>query len=306
MSAYSKLEDHFKKIGTLKSIQSLVSWDNNVMLPKEGAKLCAMQMTYLSGEIYKHLSDHELSDLIAESETNALSAAQKINLQHIKYQYLCNKAVDEKLVKAKTNAALTCELNWREARKNNDFKLFSQHFKPLLELTQEEANRKGELLNLSPYDAMLDGYDRGRKSEEIDVIFTELEQFLPDFIANIQKKQRSINIIPLAGKFSQEKQKQLGIFCMKTLGFDFNRGRLDVSTHPFSTGISPDDVRITTRYDESNFISGLYGILHETGHALYEQNLPREHALQPVSEHCGMTIHESQSLFLENQIGNTR
>ncbi len=306
MLAYTKLNEHFKKIGILKSIQALVSWDNNVMLPKEGAKLCSMQMTYLSSEIYKHLNDPILPDLIAESEANTLDEEQLINLRHIKYQHLCNQAVDEKLVKAKTNAVLTCELNWREARKNNDFKLFSQHFKPLLKLTQEEANRKGELLNLSPYNAMLDNYDRGRRSEEIDVIFADLEQFLPNFIADVQEKQRSRNITPLNGKFLQAKQKNLGIFCMNALGFDFNCGRLDVSTHPFSTGISPDNVRITTRYDETNFISGLYGILHETGHALYEQNLPKKHELQPVSEHCGMTIHESQSLFIENQISNSK
>lgn len=306
MTAYKKLEEHFKKIGTLNSIQALISWDNNVMLPKGGASGCAMQMTYLSSETYKLLNDSSLKILVEDASAENLNDLQKSNLEHIKYQYLCNKAVDEKFVKEKTNATLACELNWREARANNDFKSFSQHFKPLLELVQEEASRKGELLGLGSYDALLDGYDKGRRSSEIDVIFSDLEIFLPDFISQVQEKQKTRKIIPLNGDFSEEKQKELGLLCMEALGFDLNRGRLDVSLHPFSTGISSNDVRITTRYDKKSFISGLYGVLHETGHALYEQNLPKDPIFQPVSNHCGMTIHESQSLFVENHIGNSK
>ncbi len=306
MKAYSKLEEIFKRIGTLNSIQALVSWDNNVMLPKGATSSCAMQMTYLSGESYKLLNDPSLENLIEDASEENLNDWQKANLSHIKYQYLCNKVVDEKFVKEKTNLSLTSEFNWREARKNNNFKLFAQHVKPLLKLVQEEASRRGELFNLSPYDALLDGYDKGRKSEEIDVIFADLENFLPEFISQAQEKQKTRKITPLNGNFSEEKQKELGLFCMKALGFDLNRGRLDVSVHPFSTGISPNDVRITTRYDKKSFISGLYGVLHETGHALYEQNLPQDYILQPVSGHCGMTIHESQSLFVENHIGNSK
>jgi carboxypeptidase Taq len=304
--ANNRLNEYFKEIGILQSIQSLLRWDNDVMMPKGGATLRSEQLMYLSTKTYRCLNDPKLAELIFETESESLNEWEQANVALIKHQYLQNKAVDEALVKATTKASLACELNWRDAKINNDFKLFASPFKELLKLTKETAIRTGELFNLSPYDALLDSYDRGRSSIQIDSIFTNLESFLPNFIAEVKEKQKSQNIIPLSGDFSPEKQKELGLICMHALGFDLNRGRLDISAHPFSTGLSNDDVRITTRYDSKNFLSGLYGILHETGHALYEQNLPKSHPYQPVSRACGMTIHESQSLFVENQIGQTR
>lgn len=303
--ANKKLVEYYKEIGILGSISAVLGWDNNVMMPTGAASFRATQLTYLSSKIYQLLNDHQLEELILNAELEKLSDLEKVNLELIKREYYNNKAVDENLLNALTKASLLCEHSWREARKNNDFNLFSKPFKELLKLTQEMAIRKGELQNLSPYDALLNSYDYGRRSAEIDIIFADLEQFLPDFILNVQEKQKNQKIIPLTGDFSIEKQNQLSIMCMKALGFDLNRGRIDVSTHPFSTGFSPEDVRITTRYDEKNFLSGMYGVLHETGHALYEQNLPQIYPFQPVSNSCGMTIHESQSLFVENQIGNS-
>jgi len=302
--ANKKLAEYYKEIGILNSINSVLHWDNNVMMPSGGANLRSTQLTYLSTKLYQLLNNPELEDLISKAENEDSSDIEKANINLIKRQYNDNKSVDEKLLNALTKASLTCELNWREARKENNFKLFSQHFKELLKLTQEKAIRKGELENLSPYDALLDIYDFGRRSSEIDVIFADLESFLPNFISQVQEKQKSQEIIPLIGEFSIEKQKHLADICMNSLGFNLNHGRLDVSTHPFSTGFSPEDVRITTRYDEKSFLSGMYGVMHEAGHAIYEQNLPKKHPFQPVSNANGMTIHESQSLFVENQIGN--
>lgn len=301
LSANQKLIEYYQKIGILQSVVSLLQWDNSVMMPTGGAALRGEQLTLLSQEIYRLSSSTKLGDLIADAEDEALDAWQLANLNLIKKNYLYNQALDETLVKAFTKASLACELNWREARKANNFKLFAKYFAEVLTLTQEKASRLAESFNLSKYDVLLDLYDPGLKSAEVDIIFADLEKFLPEFIGKAQEKQKSI--IPFVDNFAVEKQKELGIICMKALGFDLNKGRLDVSTHPFSTGFSPDDVRITTRYNQADFLSGLNGILHETGHALYEQNLPSKHSFQPVAKDCGMTIHESQSLFVERQIG---
>lgn len=299
--SYKILSSIFKEIGILQSISALSQWDNDVFMPKKSFGLKQDQMVFLSGQMYQRLTDPKIAELI-ENCTN-LDGLEQANLDIIKKKYLRNKAVDQHFVEKITKAGLECELNWRNARKNNDFKLFSLHFKPLLTLVQEMSLREAEVLKLSPYNALLDSYDPGRTSEEIDIIFNEIEKFLPSLIYQVREKQKSQNPINFNYSFSLDGQKNIGLACMKAFNFDLDRGRLDVSTHPFSVGLSPEDVRLTTRYEENNFLSGLFGILHETGHGIYEQNLPLEDKYQPVAKACGMTIHESQSLFFERHIG---
>lgn len=304
--AYSHLKHHFKEIGLLQSISSLANWDNNVIMPTGGSSLRQEQLMFLSGKIYQKLNDPKLLELISKSEEEDLDDWQIANIRNIKKQYIHNQALDQKLVEATTKASIECEFNWRSARENNDFKLFAKHFSPLLKLVQETSIRKAEMLDLDPYDALLDSYDQGRKSSEIDVIFSDLENFLPNFITKVKEKQLQQNTSPF-NSIDIEKQQALGLSCVKALGFDLNKGRLDTSIHPFSCGLGPQDVRITTRYDKDNFLSSLFGTLHETGHGIYEQNLPisNELSFQPVASACGMTIHESQSLFIERIIGES-
>jgi carboxypeptidase Taq len=305
-NAYQILSNIFREIGILRSISTLAQWDNDVTMPKGSHKLKQDQMMFLSDQIYQRLHSTKVNDLIHQAENENLNDWQADNLHQMKKQYLNNQALDQDLLSAITKATLECELNWREARANNDFKLFAKYFAPVLKLTQEISQRKAEMFKLSAYDALLDSYDPGRKSTEIDNIFADLEQFLPDFISHVKEKQSHQKIIPLSVNFPAEKQKNIGITCIKALGFDLEKGRLDTSTHPFSCSLSPDDVRITTRYEENNFLSGIFAILHETGHGIYNQNLPQDFIFQPAGEACGMTIHESQSLFIERHIGVTK
>lgn len=303
-SAYTQLTDIFKEIGLLQSISASVKWDYDVMMPKGSAGLKQEQLSFLSALIYQKLNNPKIAELI--DKCTILDEWQQANLDLIKKQYIKNTAIDKQLVESLAKASIECEFNWREARKNQDFKLFAKYFKPLLKITQEIAAREADILQLSPYNALLDSYDSGRKSEEIDMIFADLEKFLPELIGKVKEKQNSINITKLSKNFSLAKQNDISLICADSLGFNLNKGRLDLSTHPFSTGFSTDDVRITTRYDKNNLLSGLFAVLHETGHGIYEQNLPKEHAFQPVAKACGMTIHESQSLFVERHIGVTK
>ncbi|MEK6734542.1 MAG: carboxypeptidase M32, partial [Pseudomonadota bacterium] len=299
INAYQNLEEIFKEIGILKSITSLAQWDNDCYMPLDGSFLRQEQMVFLTSQIHQRITNPKIQDLILSAEEEELNGWEQANLRNIKREYIHNNAIDEDLAKQLTKARLVCEINWREARENNDYNNFKKYFKPLLNLIQEVSIRKAEILKLSPYDVLLDVHDEGRKSKEVDIIFADLEKFLLDFTNKIESKNEKNKPFPLA----IEKQKQLGLACMQNLSFDLKRGRLDTSTHPFSIGFSTKDVRITARYKQENLLSSLSDILHETGHGIYEQNLPQSFDLQPVGNACGMSIHESQSLFIERHIG---
>ena len=190
---------------------------------------------------------------------------------------------------------------WREAKAKDDFSLLLPKMRRVLDLAREAGQAKAAVLGVSTYDSLLDEYEPGGRAARIDALFAELEGFLPDMLGRVLEAQaRKPAPLPLDGPFPIPAQRDLGVQMMRAVGFDFSRGRLDVSAHPF-TGGTPDDIRLTTRYDEADFARALMGVLHETGHAMYEAGLPAEWRGQPVGAARGMTLHESQSLLLEMQ-----
>jgi carboxypeptidase Taq len=208
------------------------------------------------------------------------------------------------LVEALSLAASDCEQTWRHARAEADFAAVQPKLTTLLSLVRQAAQAKGEALGVEPYDALLDEYEPGGRSVEIDRLFTDLEGFLPAFLPQVLDAQGAAPPQP-QGPFPIATQEALCRRMMETLGFDFAHGRLDISTHPFCGG-SPSDVRITTRYNEDDFSGSLLGVIHETGHGLYERGLPQDWAGQPVGRARGMSIHESQSLMMEMQACRSR
>jgi len=207
-------------------------------------------------------------------------------------------------VQAKSLAGSKCEHAWRTQRGENDWQGFEKNWAEVVKLSQEEAQIRAEVNGLSPYDAMLDIYEPGTSSESLDNLFSDVKTWLPELIDQVIDKQASEQFIQPQGTFDTNEQKALGLEVMKLLQFDFNHGRLDESVHPFCGGV-PTDVRITTRYDESEFVQSLMGIVHETGHARYEQGLPKALSGLPSGEARSMGIHESQSLFFEMQVGRS-
>ena len=243
------------------------------------------------------------ADLLAQADQGSdhLDDWQRANLREMRRIYLHAAAVPADLVEASSRAVSRAELVWREARQNSDFALLLPHLSQVLAFQRQIGQAKGEALGLSPYDALLDSYDPGLRQATIDPLFAELGVELPDLIQEAQERQKSSPAIqPLNGPFPVDDQRRIGEQLMKAVGFDFNQGRLDVSLHPFCGG-STGDVRITTRYSEANFMSALMGVLHETGHALYEQGRPEKWRRQPVGLARGMSMHESQSLLIEMQ-----
>lgn len=306
LHSYSKLCNFYRKIHNLNNLVGIIHWDMSVNMPNGSAKSRGDELASLKSLIHKLLISEQFGDLIASVSSNRLNDWQKANLREMKKQRDNALAIETRLLEVLTKTSTECEMQWREAKANNDFKSLIPIFRKVLYITKDIATARGEYFGLSLYDALLDQYDPGRRSEEIDPVFKEITGFLPDLVNKIIDKQNSRKISKLpAMKFPIAKQQELAIYCMKKLGFDFNRGRLDVSDHPFCGGNSLD-VRITNRYDESDFASGMMGVLHETGHALYEQNLPADYIDQPVGNSLGMAIHESQSLFVEMQISRSK
>lgn len=306
--AYDALTKRFRRISLLGDAEGMLHWDYAAIMPDGGANARAEQLAELGAIAHGILTADETGSLIASAihETPALSEWQSANLQEISKKYQRAHALDEDFVTTMARAKSACEQAWRQARAEADFTLVEPTLSVLLDLVREEATRIGDALELDPLDALMDAFEPGARQANVDPVFMELTGFLPGFLEDVLSKQESEpEIIRPEGPFPISIQRELGLKFMETLGFDFSRGRLDVSHHPFCGGI-PDDVRITTRYDEDDFTSALMGVIHETGHALYEQGLPSDWRLQPVGSALGMSMHESQSLLMEMQVCRSR
>ncbi len=302
-SAYSLLEQRFTRISSLDGALSMLDWDQATMMPEGGAEARAGQLATLKLIRHETLCSLEIADLLAEAEddTSQLDGWRQTNLTRMRRSWRHATALPADLVEALSLAACKCEMTWRSARENNDFKVLSPGLDALLQLSREAAGAKAGVLGCTPYDALLDQFDSGASAAAVDALFAELEDFLPGFLPQVLEHQRRLPaIIEPSGPFPITGQRRMAISLMQDMGFDFEHGRLDVSHHPFSGGV-PEDARITTRYSETEFLQGLMAVLHETGHAMYERGLPKAWRSQPVGRARGMIAHESQSLIVEMQ-----
>ncbi len=301
--AYTALEQVFHRINTIEGTASLLHWDASTMMPSGSGDMRAEQLATLEALAHELLVEEKTQDLLEEArEESDLDAWQAANLMLMEREVAHARAVPAELLEKLTKASLKGEIAWRECREKDAFGEFAPHQETVLALVKEIAALKGEALGCSPYDALLDQYDPGRTREEIDTLFTDLKAFLPDFLEEVLAQQAAQQApVSLGENFPVEAQEAVGKRFMSALGFDFTQGRIDTSHHPFCGGI-PGDVRLTTRYDATDFTKGMMGVLHETGHALYEQGLPGAWRHQPVGQALGMSIHESQSLLIEMQV----
>jgi len=301
-SAYKTLEARFRQMSAIGGALSMLGWDRSVMMPPGGGEVRAEQMAVLSVMLHELQNAPDMASLLDDATVeNGLDGWQAANVREMRHGFKHATAVPADLVDKLSRARAKSEMVWRTARQDDDFKSLIAPMKELLGLVRESANAKAASFGVAPYDALLDGFDPGRTMAQLDVIFDDLLGFLPGFIDAALAHQETLpNVLKLEGSFDVPAQERLGRQIMETLGFDFNHGRLDTSEHPFSGGV-PDDSRITTRYDTEDFTPGLMGLVHETGHSIYERGLPLDWRGQPVGRSRGMTLHESQSLLYEMQ-----
>ncbi|MDV6251192.1 carboxypeptidase M32 [Vibrio sp. EA2] len=304
MSAFEKLKKHSLKISHFQHLAAICGWDQAAVMPNGGSQARSEAMAELYVHMHNLQTQPQLSDWFAQAEQESLNTQDSATLRELKRNWQQANVLPEDLVQAKSLAGSKCEHAWRTQRGENDWQGFERNWAEVVKLSQEEAQIRAEVTGLSAYDAMLDIYEPGTTTASLDVLFSDVKTWLPETINQAIENQSAEKFIEPKGTFSSETQKALGLDIMKLLQFDFEHGRLDESVHPFCGGV-PTDVRITTRYDESEFVQSLMGIVHETGHARYEQGLPKSLAGLPSGQARSMGIHESQSLFFEMQIGRS-
>lgn len=303
--SFAELDHLCRRLEALDHAQAMLGVDEAVNMPDGGGEKRAEAMSVIASMAHEMASAPHIADWIAAAEAEDIDDAQRAAVAEFKRSYINRTCLSSDFVARQVNARLRCEQLWRQLRAKNDWNDFLPSFENIVSLAREEAAKRAEVLKLAPYDAMVEQYDPGSRTAEITRVFTDLKSFLKGFIPealDAQERRRAKQPLkPFRGPFAIEKQKALGLELMKAVGFDFHHGRLDISHHPFCGGV-PSDVRMTTRYRTDEFLSSLMGILHETGHGLYEQNLPHDLSHWPSMRARGMAAHESQSLFQEMQL----
>jgi carboxypeptidase Taq len=302
-TTFAAIDAHYRKLESIGHALSMLGVDEAVNMPEGGGAKRAEAMAALSGMYHELASSPALGDMLNNARSSTPEEESALN--ESRRSYLNRTCLSAEFVTRQTEANLRSEQAWRKLRPSGDWKAFAPILENVVNLVREEAAMRADVLKLAPYDAMIEQYDPGSRMSQITPVFDELKRELKLLIPQaleVQNKRRANNPRrELQPPFAIEKQKALGEQLMRAIGFDFDHGRLDVSHHPFCGGV-PTDVRMATRYRTDEFISSLMGILHETGHGLYEQGLPSNWQHWPVGHARGMAVHESQSLFVEKQI----
>jgi carboxypeptidase Taq len=306
MKPLDELKKRTTELTNLNNILALLQWDQEVMMPSGAASERASQFAVLSGIIHQKISDPGLGDLIehAKEKTDNLSIEDQALIRIIKREYEKNIKLPEKFVV--DFARLTSEALpvWVSARQQSDFKIFQQTLEKIIVMCRQQADYLGYTDH--PYDALLDIYEEGLTTEEVTTVFASLKHELVGLVKSLgeengAKSELLANLVPM----TQQDQVLFSEKLLGAIGYDFDRGRQDISAHPFTTSLGHNDRRVTNRFrpDSLEFI---FSALHEGGHALYEQGIAEKHATSPLDEGVSLGIHESQSRLWENIIGRSQ
>lgn len=305
LATYIELSKRMAAISDLNSAASLLQWDQETYMPSGAGDARAQQLATLYGLAHDQFTDSETLRLLESLRYNSdkLSDMESRSVDRIWRDYKRKTCLDRDFVEKLSIQISRSFHAWEKARKEQNFDLFAPELERLTELKREEAERTG--YETSPYDALLDEYEPGMKASELNRIFSillpELDKIYAKLALNRTIKPHDTATFAL----SEEKQWTLCRDVLQMIGFDSNYGRLDKSSHPFSIGIHPSDVRITTRFNAEDLTVALWSTLHEAGHAFYEMGLNAEVSGMPLSEAASLGIHESQSRLWENQIGRS-
>jgi carboxypeptidase Taq len=306
--AYADLIFRVREAALLGSCGGVLGWDERVNMPRQGSAFRGDQMALLARlghemtvapEIGEALATVEASELVSHPESDAA-----VNVREIRRAYDRAVKLPAKLVEELARVTTRAQQAWQEARQADHFLAFQPWLEQIVRLKREEAQAVG--FKAHPYDALLDEYEPGATAAEIERVFAALSAELVPLIAAIVQSPRRPNRDILQREYPVDLQRVFGTSAAAAIGFDFSAGRLDVTTHPFCSGIGPGDCRITTRYNPRFFNEAFFGILHEAGHGIYEQGLDPEHFGTPLGSYCSLGIHESQSRLWENQVGRGR
>lgn len=305
----AEILEHYRKTSTLQSILNLLHWDQETLMPSGSASLREDQLAILATLLHAQCTDMRYVESVMNSESSSP------HILRLKKDLAKDRALSADFVERMARASSECTRVWKQARAENNFSLVQAPLQRLVDLNRERIDLwredsflKNSLKDLSYYEVLLGEFDPGFRASTVRSLMKDLSTQLKARIPIILEKQKSktsdYKNAQAIRKMSIEKQRELLMGVLKDLGFDFNKGRIDESTHPFCGG-SEDDVRMTTRYREEDFMDSLSGAIHECGHALYEQGLPRESLRTPCGRTDSFALHESQSRLYENLVGRS-
>jgi carboxypeptidase Taq len=305
--ATSDLRDHLAPIEDLKNAAGLLAWDQETFMPDGGAEARAQQLSTLQSMAHERFASDETGTLL-DRAAEALDTDDPLDddaalVRVTRRDYERARRIPSSLVAELSEATSRAKQAWKQARQEDDFSIFAPHLETLVNLSVEKAEAIG--YDGEPYDALLEEYEPGLSTAEVASTFETLREDLVPLVDAIADSSQLDDEV-LHHSYPQPKQKEFGEQVLEELGYDFDRGRQDVSAHPFTTSFSPKDVRITTRYDESYLPSAFFSMIHEGGHALYEQGIDPALARTPLADGASLGIHESQARLWENHVGRSR
>ncbi|MGV3484378.1 MAG: carboxypeptidase M32 [Planctomycetaceae bacterium] len=298
---------HARHAAVLQSVADTLEWDEQTLMPSLACDYRAKQVATIRAINHSHLTEpaygENLQMLWQSLDGHEPSGVVATTLRELHRHWQRNCRLPVSLVKHLANTRVRAHQAWESARTANDFGVFAPHLSEMVALKREEGSLLAE--GGDAYEALLQDYEPGAKVQAIADLFASLRGPLVDLVARLSDLPRRPDVSPLQRPCSLEGQKQLSRFVAESIGFDFKRGRLDETSHPFCTTLGPNDCRILTRYDEHWFPAGLFGTLHEAGHGIYEQGLRTDWYGLPPGSYASLGIHESQSRLWENQVGRS-
>jgi carboxypeptidase Taq len=300
LSIVEKFQERTRQIADLAGSAATLTWDQETLMPEKGATFRARQISTLAGLRHKLLVDPAFGDLVEAASEQATTPEAKADIREARRQHLKAIKVPGQLVRQLASTSSLAYCAWVDARKQSSFTAFAPWLEKIISLKIQEA--RCLKLGVTPYDSLLDEYEPGMQESKLSSLFSAIRPQLTSLLHEIRDCTLSKTDLNIRGHYPLEGQAEFGKMVLTAMGFDWKAGRLDVSPHPFCTGLSPHDVRMTTRYDETDFSISFFGMVHECGHALYEQGLdPKRYGL-PGNETVSLGIHESQSRLWENLV----
>ncbi len=303
MNNYAKYKGMMRKIADIQYSSAVLSWDQETYMPPKGANFRAQQLSTLAGIGHELATSKELGEILnALSSDASLSEKEKRNIKQSLKNYNDNLKYTTAFVEELSKTISETFQAWQKAKADNNFALYAPYLEKLVKLKREECKLLGTFAH--PYDALLNQYEPGAKTADLELLFTDVRNQLVAFVKKIAAKPQNEDKFMFL-HFDKTKQWEFGLDLLKQMGYDFEGGRQDASSHPFTTNFSSQDVRVTTRVNEKDINEMIWSCIHEGGHALYEQGLPSEEYGLPSGEYVSLGIHESQSRLWENNVGRS-
>jgi carboxypeptidase Taq len=299
---------HVRETAKLASLQALAEWDERTYMPRAAGEYRAEQVTLLARLVHQRQTDPRLGEWLAQLSESPLArdphSDTGCTIRQLRRDYDRLVKLPPRLVEELTRTAVRGQQVWDDARANNDYASFAPLLAQMVRLKQEQADALG--YSTCRYDALLDEYEPGETTAHVAKVLEGLREQLVPLVASLAESGRTAPVEILRRKYPVAAQAAFGKAVAAQIGFDFSRGRLDITTHPFCTNVGPHDSRILTRYDENDFSGALFGILHEAGHGSYDQGLRTAWFGLPPGSYVSLGIHESQSRLWENLVGRSQ